>query len=131
MSNKKKSGVKKGVDSKARFATRILVSKEIETAKTIKYAEQYAMDAACIALNLKEGWGAERLRRFCTDYLEIYEEIRSLERADTPDLEYAKAKVEQALQRACGKYYVPREQRYGINITYNGETFHTNVEEDR
>jgi len=41
---------------------------------------------------------------------------KELEKADTADNEYTVAKTEEALKRACGRHYVPREQRYDFSM---------------
>lgn len=91
-------------------------TKELWTIKVIAYTEQETLDAVCLALAEGFGFGEERLKRFHDAFTAKYREIRELEHADTKDNEYAIAKQEEALKKACGKYYAPREVRYDIKI---------------
>lgn len=74
------------------------------------------LDTMAMTLADEFGFGAERLKRFHDAFEEKYGEIRKLEREDSDDNEYAIAKQEEALQRAYGRYYTPREERYQIKI---------------
>ena len=111
-----KKGVKKGKASGSAYAAQKQTEKEIWTMKVIAWTEMSMLDTMAMTLADEFGFGAERLKRFHDAFEEKYSEIRKLERDDTDDNEYAIAKQEEALRRAYGKYYTPREERYQIKI---------------
>lgn len=105
------------------FTARLAEAKELWTLKVTAFTEQQTLDAVCLALAEGFGFGPERLNRFRNAFDVKYAEIRALEHADTRDGEYAIAKQEQALQRACGQYYVERKKRYDFRLlTPGGKT---------
>jgi len=111
-----KKAVKKGSAQAKSFAERQLQEKQLSTMKTIAYEQQYMIDAVSLALNECFGFGEERLKRFHDAFDKKYAEIRELERSDTIDNEYAKAKIEEALKAAWGRYYQPWEFRYDFRV---------------
>lgn len=111
-----KKGVKKGKASAHVYALQKQREKEIWTMKVMKYMFQLTIDTATLALADEFGFGEVRQNRFAEAFSRIYEELRDLEKSDTDDQEYTKTKVEEALQRACGKHYVPRNERYKIDL---------------
>lgn len=111
-----KKGVKKGSAQAKSYFERQLEEKQIWTMKTIAYEEQYMIDAVSLSLNECFGFGEERLKRFHDSFDKKYAEIRELEKNDTQDNEYARAKIEEALKKAWGKYYEPRELRYSFRL---------------
>lgn len=112
----KKKGVKKGSAQAQEFAKRKEDEKILWTIQTIAYTQQEILDSVCITLNEEFEFGPEREKRFRDRFDVVYAEIRKLEKEDTIDGEYSKEKVEQALKRACGKYYEPREVRYDFTL---------------
>lgn len=112
----KKKGVKKGSAQTKEYAKRKEDEKMLWTMKAIAYTQQEILDAVSLALNEGFGFGEERLKRFKESFESKYGEIRKLENEDTPDNEYYKAKVEEALKAAWGKYYETREVRYDFKI---------------
>lgn len=112
----KRKGVKKGRATAAQFAVQKQREKELWTMKVMKYMFQLTLDTAALTLADEFGFGPKRQKQFADAFSRIYGEIRALEKADTPDEEYSKAKVEQALQRACGENYVPRNERYKFDL---------------
>jgi len=109
-------GVKKGSAQARSFAERQNQEKMLWTIKTIAYEQQYMIDAVSLTLNECFGFGEERLKRFHDAFDKKYAEIRELEQNDTQDNEYAKAKVEDALKAAWGRYYEPYEHRYDFKL---------------
>lgn len=112
-------GLKKGQGET--YAQRVQREREEWTVKVIAYTQQEILDAVCLTLNEEFGLGEERLKRFQVAFDKKYAEIRAVERDDSEDGEYSRFKVEQALQNACGKYYVPREKRYDFKIIKGGK----------
>lgn len=112
-------GLKKGQGET--FAQRVQREREEWTVKVIAYTQQEILDAVCLTLNEEFGLGEERLKRFQVAFDKKYAEIRAVERDDSEDGEYSRFKVEQALQNACGKYYVPHNERYNFQIIKGGK----------
>lgn len=111
-SSKKKKGVKRTRESQQSYLEEALVGKKLWTMKVLAYAQQDMIDAMAIVLNVKYGFGPERQKQFHDDFEEVYGEIQDIRREDREDGEYSRAKVEQALKKAHGKYYVPYDERY-------------------
>lgn len=76
---------------------------------------QQCQDMAMIALNRAFGFGPERLNEFAKANAEVwadYAEMIVADSEDDRDIEYSKAKVDEVLQRICGKYFTPFAERY-------------------
>lgn len=74
-----------------------------------------SLDMACIALNDAFGFGADRLRRFADAYQRTWMDYAHMtvdDASDDKNIVYSVAKFEEKLKSICGRYYVPREQRY-------------------
>lgn len=112
----KKQGVKKGSTQAATFAQRKQDEKTMWTVKVIAYMQQEVLDTVALVLADGFGFGEDRQARFRYLFDAKYAEIKELEKADTADNEYTIAKTEEALKRACGRHYVPREQRYDFSM---------------
>jgi len=112
----KKNGVKKGSAQAKSFAQRQQDDKMIWTMKVLAWTQQEMLDAVALSLAEGFGFGESRLMRFHDAFEKKYDEIRALERSDTPDNEYYISKVEEALKKAWGKYYAPREERYDMTL---------------
>lgn len=111
-----KKAVKKCKHSANDYAHQKQLEKELWTIKVLAYTQQQMLDTAALTLKEEFGFGEKRQKQFHDAFERKYAEIRELEKADTPDNEYAIAKQEQALQAACGKWYQPRDVRYDISI---------------
>lgn len=98
-------------------------------ARAKKQAEQEArlfacqMDADMIEITLHDnfGFGAERVRSFMMAYMKNHEDYAQLFVDDynanvgkNKDIAYAKEKLDNAVKRATGKYFVPYDERYGV-----------------
>lgn len=114
-----KQGMKKGQGES--YAQRLQREKELWTMKVIAITQQQILDAVCLALNEEFGLGEERLKRFQVAFDRKYSEIREIEKDDTEDGEYSRYQMEKALQNACGKYYVPHDERYDFKIKVNNK----------
>ena len=111
-----KQGVKRTKNSQQAYQDRLRDDKMVWTMKTIAYTEQSTLDAVSLTLSEEFGFGPERQARFRDAFCKKYLEIRKLEKEDTLDAEYSKAKIEAALQACLGKHYEPREIRYDIKV---------------
>lgn len=111
-----KNGVKKCKASAKSFVDRKQDEKMLWTMKVLAWTQQEMLDAVALSLAEGFGFGEARLKRFHDAFEKKYDEIRALEKSDTPDNEYYIAKIEEALQNAWGKYYSPREERYDITL---------------
>ena len=110
-------GVKKGSAQAVSYARRKEGERELWTVKVVAYTQQEILDAVTLTLHESFGFGPERQKQFNEGFMRKYNEIRAL-----GDDDYAAAKIEKALQRACGEYYEPHEVRYDFKIiTKTGE----------
>lgn len=116
MSKSKKRGVKKGSAQAQSYAVRKKIDDEVTAVSIIAYTQQEMLDAMALCLSEFYGFGAERQRKFKEALETKYTEIHALQKTDTDDGEYSRTKIEEALKRACGKYYVPHDERYDIQI---------------
>lgn len=76
---------------------------------------QMTLDAVSIALNAEFGFGASRQKQFRDAFIEVYSQIIDTVNADAKsdkDIEYSKAKIDEALEKICGDAFVPWDERY-------------------
>jgi len=76
------------------------------------FTRQLCLDQASIVLNREFGFGAERLQRFNAAMVELYGEYASVWNSDTKDVEYSKAKMDDALRQIYGDAFIPWKERY-------------------
>lgn len=98
------------------FLAGIDAKHKAEMARMQLFVMQWCEDAAMIAANQVLGLGEGRAKEFGEAYNTIMAEIAEIVRDDGKDdkeLVYAKAKVDDALKRVCGKHFQPWEERYG------------------
>ena len=76
------------------------------------FTRQLCLDQASIVLNREFGFGAERPQRFNAAMVQIYGDYADIWNGDTKDVEYAKAKMDGALQQIYGDLFLPWEVRY-------------------
>lgn len=86
---------------------------EIELRVTRDVTRQEMVDCSMIALNEAFHFGPEMNKRYKDALNKVVNEVADLCQEDTPDKEYAIAKFEERMKEVCGKYYSPREERYG------------------
>lgn len=79
---------------------------------TQQFTRQLCLDQAALVLNQEFGFGAERLERFTNAMVDMYGEYAHIWNNDTKDVEYAKAKMDEALKRILGDKFVPWPVRY-------------------
>jgi hypothetical protein len=77
-----------------------------------KLSLQMAADAAVIALKNTRGCSEETAVEFLVEMVKVYDEIIDLFHVDTKDIEYSRAKVDEALRRILGDKMQPWEERY-------------------
>ena len=148
MSSKKKQGVKRTAPGNAVASAkrveaeinrhnamyghvegcRLICLTDIESimrdSKLINYMLQYALDIHMVALHEEFGFAGKRQKRFAEKAIEVdqrFDGMKKEDLRDDPKAEYAIMKLEQALQSACGEYYVPRAERYHAKYYYKNE----------
>lgn len=85
------------------------------------FTVQQSLDMAIIALHNEFHFGPKMVRRFEDAFLETfkaYARMCVLDGADDPEIVYTKAKVDQALQAACGDNIRPFDERYALENLY-------------
>ena len=116
-----KKGIKKGSQTANAYVKREETRKTLWTMKVLAYTQQAMLDTMMLTLHEFYGFGPERQKQFHDYFEKKYDEVKALERGDD---EYAEHKIETALKIACGKYYVPRKERYDIKLrTPDGEEY--------
>ena len=85
---------------------------DMELKITRHVTRQEMADMAAIALHRAFGFGEERNKRFMDALNEVINDAADMVNNDTKDGMFTIARFEGCLQEACGKYYVPRKERY-------------------
>ena len=83
--------------------------------------ERQSLDALIIAINDEFGFGAERIGRLISKYIDTRIEVADMfmdDRYKNKDKEiaYAKGKLDKRLQSIMGKEYLEHDVRYTVNI---------------
>ena len=83
--------------------------------------ERQSLDALIVAINEEFGFGAERIGRLISKYIETRIEVADMfldDRYKNKDKEiaYAKAKLDKRLQSIMGADYPEHDVRYTVNI---------------
>ena len=112
--SKKKNCVKKGSEQAKTYLRQ--AAERVEDKKMTLYREamQASADIASLVLNQEFGFGPERLKRFADGFIRMHHEVRVLDREDQDDKDawYSVQMFEDAMKRAWGEYYQPREVRF-------------------
>ena len=88
--------------------------------------ERQSLDALIVAINEEFGFGAERINRLISRYIETRKEIADMFLDDRhknkdKELAYSKAKMDKRLQSIMGADYPEHDVRYTVSI---GETMY-------
>ena len=83
--------------------------------------ERQSLDALIVAINDEFGFGAERITRLVSRYIEKRKEIADMflddrHKNNDKELAYAKAKLDKRLQSIMGSDYPEHDARYTVNI---------------
>ena len=83
--------------------------------------ERQSLDALIVAINDEFGFGAERINRLISRYIEKRKEIADMflddrYRNKDKEIAYAKAKLDKRLQSIMGQDYPEHDVRYTVNI---------------
>lgn len=100
------------MSKKSGFLARMEQQKKRELIETHRFTRQLMVDLAYVALNNEFGFGSDRLKRFAAALLKVYEEYADLWNGDTPDTEYAQAKLDAKLQQIFAGDFQIWEDRY-------------------
>lgn len=77
-----------------------------------KFTRQLCLDLSAVTLNHDFGFGAERLEKFNKAMIDRYGDYSDVFNSDTPDVEYAKAHMDEALRQIYGDKLIPWDERY-------------------
>lgn len=79
---------------------------------------QQCKDIMLITMHLEFGFGPDRIAKLSQAYDAMFDRFVDMAMDDDQDgdhdLTYCFAKLDQALEEACGENYVPREERYAF-----------------
>ena len=79
---------------------------------------QQCKDLMLITMHVEFGFGPDRIKRLAEAFDEMFDRFVDMALDDDQDgdhdLTYCFAKLDQALEEACGENYVPREVRYAF-----------------
>ena len=83
--------------------------------------ERQSLDALIVSINEEFGFGAERITRLVSRYIETRIEVADMFMDDRyvnkdKDITYAKAKLDKRLQSIMGPDYPEHDVRYTVNI---------------
>ena len=76
---------------------------------------QMMMDAVVIAANETFGRRGDIIKTLCANTMTVFDEIAAVtveDAKDDPQFEYAKAKLDERLEKILGKHFQPWEVRY-------------------
>ena len=98
------------------FIMRMQAAQAIEMERARLFTIQQCKDMMLIAANEAFGFGAERLKRLSDAYDATFMEYANMTLSDAKEdkqLWFTKGKVDQQLEKICGEYFIPWEERYG------------------
>ena len=78
-----------------------------------RFMRQLMFDLSCIALNETEGFGTERINRFCDKLIALHDEYAVIFNGDSKDQEYSRDVLDRKLRQIAGDKFIPWEERYG------------------
>ena len=83
--------------------------------------ERQSLDALIVAINDEFGFGAERINRLISRYIETRKEIADMflddrHKNNDKELTYSKGKLDKRLQSIMGSGYPEHDARYTVNI---------------
>ena len=83
--------------------------------------ERQSLDALIVAINEEFGFGAERINRLISRYIEKRKEIADMflddrHKNNDKELTYSKGKLDKRLQSIMGADYPEHDVRYTVNI---------------
>ena len=83
--------------------------------------ERQSLDALIVAINEEFGFGAERINRLISRYIEKRKEIADMflddrHKNNDKELSYSKGKMDKRLQSIMGPDYPEHDVRYTVNI---------------
>ena len=93
-----------------------------DRARVSQYAnERQSLDALIVAINEEFGFGAERINRRVSRYIETRKEIADMflddrRKNNDKELTYSKGKLDKRLQSIMGTDYPEHDVRYTVNI---------------
>lgn len=77
-----------------------------------RFYRQVMCDLAVLVLAQDFRFTPDRLMKFCESLGNLHDEYADIFNADSKDMEYSKAKMDEALWQVCGDLFIPWEERY-------------------
>ena len=77
--------------------------------------KQYMLDTLLVTMHEDFGWGEERLKKLSDCYDQTFMTYAEMCLADAKtdkQIWFTQGKVDERLKKACGKYFVPWDERY-------------------
>ena len=99
--------------AKNEYLRRVQAKCREETAAKNSITLQMAVDAAVLAANEVFGAGSKRAAQFVCKMQEYFMTIINLTLEDSRDMEYTKARIDNALETILGENFTPWDDRYG------------------
>ena len=93
-----------------------------DRARVTQYVnERQSLDALIVAINDEFGFGAERINRLISRYIETRKEIADMflddrHKNNDKELSYSKGKLDKRLKSIMGQDYPEHDARYKVNI---------------
>ena len=104
------------------FLARVDRQIQAEKLETHRFTRQMMVDLSYIALNKAFGFGADRLKKYANELLEVYSEYADLWNNDTADTEYAREKMDAKLKQIFGDDFHAWAIRYGSDTKREAES---------
>lgn len=77
-----------------------------------RFYRQLMCDLSVLVLAQDFGWKPDRLYKFCEALSRLHDEYADIWNSDSNDIEYSKARLDDALKAVCGERFLPWEERY-------------------
>ncbi len=98
-----------------RIPAKLAVQQAIRDEKTRRFTLQQCKDMMLITMHEDFGWGEERLKKLSDCYDQTFMTYAEMCLADAKtdkQIWFTQGKVDERLKKACGKYFVPWDERY-------------------
>lgn len=94
---------------------KLLAQQAVRDEKTRRFTLQQCKDMMLITMHEDFGWGEERLKKLSDCYDQTFMTYAEMCLADAKtdkQIWFTQGKVDECLKKACGKYFVPWDERY-------------------
>ena len=97
------------------YLQKLAAQQAVRDEKTRRFTLQQCKDMMLITMHEDFGWGEERLKKLSDCYDQTFMTYAEMCLADAKtdkQIWFTQGKVDERLKKACGKYFVPWDERY-------------------